>query len=101
MAPFLVTVLHLPVHAIAGAVLLTNFMVSLAGVTIYSMVPFFHGGPAPPDWLLGILFGVGGILGMNCGARFQHRLPAKSIKLILTAIASVVSARYILQFFTT
>lgn len=32
MAPFLVSVLHLPVHAVAGAVLLANFTISLAGM---------------------------------------------------------------------
>jgi len=99
MAPFLVTVLHLPVHAIAGAVLLANFVVSLAGVTIYSLVPFYQGVPAPPDWLLGTLFGVGGILGMNCGARFQRKVSAKAIKLILVVIVGLVASRYIVQYF--
>jgi hypothetical protein len=36
-----------------------------------------------PDWLLGALFGIGGFLGMYCGARLQKYFPARFIKLIL------------------
>ncbi len=98
LAPFLVTVLHLPVHAIAEAVLTVNFIISLAGVTIYSLAPISQGMTAPPDWLLGLLFGVGGLLGMNCGARFQKRFPATAIKLILASVICLVALKYILQF---
>ena len=49
MAPFLVSVLHLPVHAVAGAVLLANFTTSLAGMDFYSMIPLHQGATAPPD----------------------------------------------------
>jgi uncharacterized membrane protein YfcA len=43
IAPFLVTVIHLPVYAIAGAVLAANFMTLLAGVVFYSTIPLHQG----------------------------------------------------------
>ena len=100
IAPFLITVIHLPVYAVAGAVLAANFMTSLAGVLFYSTIPLYQGTATPPDWLLGILFGMGGALGMYCGAKWQHRMPERSIKLILLAIVFIISAKYVWQYFT-
>jgi uncharacterized membrane protein YfcA len=98
MAPFLITVIHLPVYAIAGSVLAANFMTSAAGVMFYSVIPFNHGAPVPPDWLLGVLFGAGGFLGMYCGAKFQLRAHERTIKLILVLIVFFVASKYILQY---
>ncbi len=98
LAPFLVTIIHLPVYAVAGAVLLANFITSLAGVVFYSTIPLHQGSAAPPDWLLGISFGLGGLLGMSCGAKWQRYLPERGIKLILVAIVFAVSAKYIWQY---
>ncbi len=75
IAPFLVTILHLPIYAVAGAVLSANFMTSLAGMIFYSTIPLHNGTTSPPDFLLGLLLGVGGLIGMYLGAKFQHRLP--------------------------
>jgi uncharacterized membrane protein YfcA len=68
IAPILITFFRLPVYAIAGAVLLGTFVSSLAGVTFYSLIPI-NEAVAAPDWLLGILFGAGGLMGMYLGAR--------------------------------
>ena len=97
IAPFLVTFFGLPVYAIAGAVLLGTFVSSLAGVTFYSLIPI-DGVVAAPDWLLGILFGAGGLLGMYLGARLQKYVPARWIKLMLGGVIMVVAAKYILRF---
>jgi len=51
------------------------------------------------DWLLGILFGIGGILGMYFGAKYQKHVPEKIIKLILALVIFTVSGEYIVQFF--
>ena len=64
IAPFCISVLNIPVFTVAGAVLLGNFMPSLAGLVFYSSIPLHNGLTAPPDWTLGLLFGLGGILGM-------------------------------------
>lgn len=96
IAPFCVSILGIPVFTIAGAVLLGNFMTSLAGLLFYSTIPLYNGHTAPPDWLLGILFGMGGILGMYFGAKSQKHIPEKFIKIILAFVIFVVSGKYIL-----
>ena len=97
IAPFLITVFQLPVYAVAGAVLLGTFASSVAGVTFYSMVPI-NGTVAGPDWLLGILFGAGGLAGMYFGAKMQKFTSEKWIKLILGLIVFIIAAKYILIF---
>ena len=99
IAPFLVTIMRLPIYAVAGAVLLANFLTSLAGVFFYSTIPLNQGQVAPPDWLLGVLFGVGGLTGMYCGAKWQRLMPEKMIKCILAIIIFIVSGKYIFQYF--
>jgi uncharacterized membrane protein YfcA len=98
IAPFLITFFKLPVYTIAGAVLLGTFTSSLAGVAFYSLIPV-NGIVAPPDWMLGILFGAGGLLGMYFGAKIQKYIPEKWIKLILGIIVFIIASRYILRFF--
>ena len=97
IAPFLITFFKLPVYAIAGAVLLGTFVSSLAGVTFYSLIPI-NGAVAAPDWLLGILFGAGGLMGMYLGARVQKYMPGRWIKLMLGGVILIVGSRYIFKF---
>ena len=97
IAPFLITVFQLPVYAVAGAVLLGTFVSSVAGVIFYSTVPI-NGAVAGPDWLLGILFGTGGLLGMYLGAKVQKFTSEKWIKLILGAVVFIVATKYFLIF---
>jgi uncharacterized membrane protein YfcA len=87
------------VYAIAGAVLLGTFVSSLAGVTFYSFIPI-NGAVAAPDWLLGILFGAGGPMGMYLGAKMQKYAPERWIKLMLGLVIVTVASRYIIKFFT-
>jgi uncharacterized membrane protein YfcA len=98
IAPFLITFFKLPVYAIAGAVLLGTFVSSAAGVAFYSLIPL-NGEVAPPDWMLGILFGTGGLLGMYFGAKMQKYVSEKWIKLILGIIVFIIASRYVLKFF--
>jgi uncharacterized membrane protein YfcA len=102
IAPFLVAFFGLPVYTIAGAALLATFITSIAGVIIYAgIAPFFaHAGLAiAPDWMLGVLFGAGGFVGMYCGARLQKYLPARIIKITLALIISFLAIRYISAIF--
>jgi uncharacterized membrane protein YfcA len=99
IAPFCVSILHIPVFTIAGPALFGTFMTSIAGVFFYSTIPLNSGQTAPPDWLLGFLFGVGGLLGMYLGARCQKYVPERMIKAILALVILVVSLKYIVQFF--
>jgi hypothetical protein len=52
-----------------------------------------------PDWMLGSLFGIGGFLGMYCGARLQKYFPARFIKLILILAILFLGVSYILALF--
>jgi len=99
IAPFCVAFLNIPVHTVAGAAIFGTFVTSVLGVAVYSTIPFYNGQPAPPDWLLGFLFGLGGLLGMYLGASCQRYVPERIIQGILALVIFTVSANYILQFF--
>lgn len=97
IAPFLITLFKLPVYTIAGAVLLGTFTSSAAGVAFYSLIPV-NGVVAAPDWILGFLFGIGGLSGMYFGAKMQKYISEKWIKLFLGIIVLIIASRYILRF---
>lgn len=97
IAPFCVSVMNLPVYTVAGAALFGTMVTSVAGIVFYSLVPL-NGVTAPPDWALGILFGLGGLAGMYLGARVQKKMPEKVIKGMLAGVILGVAGRYILQF---
>lgn len=100
LAPLCVTLFRLPVYVIAGAVLLGTVIASLAGILFYSLIPV-AGTVAPPDWLLGLLFGAGGLAGIYCGAKTQRHVPERWIKVMLGIIILTVAFRYLAQFFRT
>jgi len=100
VAPFFVAIVGLPIYTVAGAALMGTFITSLAGVIFYQfLAQFYPDMSVSPDWLLGGLFGAGGILGMYLGARTQKFVPAKSIKGILCVCILFVSGKYVLGFF--
>jgi len=102
IAPFLVTVFGLPVYTVAGAALLGTFLTSIVGVAFYSLIAPLYAASnlaVAPDWLLGGLFGLGGLVGMYLGARCQKYVPARAIKAILAAALLGLAGRYVWQFF--
>jgi uncharacterized membrane protein YfcA len=102
IAPFLIAIFRLPVYTIAGSTLLATFLTSIFGVTFYTIIAplYAHTGLAiAPDWKLGFLFGIGGLLGIYSGARLQKYFPAKAIKLILGVVILFLSVRYIINIF--
>ena len=100
VAPFFVTIVGLPVYTVAGAALMGTFITSVAGVIIYHfLAQFYIDISVSPDWLLGVLFGSGGIFGMYLGARTQKFVPARIIKSILCICVLFVAGKYILGFF--
>lgn len=99
IAPFLVTFFELPVYAVAGAALMATFVTSVAGVIFYQILALYYTHlPVAPDLLLGSLFGLGGILGIYCGARCQKYMPAPLIKLILCFCVMFVAITYVVSF---
>ncbi|MDO5675336.1 MAG: sulfite exporter TauE/SafE family protein [bacterium] len=101
IAPFLVSFCKLPIYTIGGATLMGTLVTSVAGVAFYTAIaPFYPQLAVAPDWLLGLLFGLGGMLGMYCGARCQKYVPAKLIKWLLAVIILLTASRYLLEFFS-
>ncbi len=100
IAPFFVAFFNLPVYTVAGAALMGTFVTSVAGVAFYQlMAPFYPHISVAPDWLLGIMFGLGGMVGMYLGARCQKFVPAKAIKWMLAGIILLTAGKYVLGFF--
>lgn len=52
-----------------------------------------------PDWPLGILFGIGGFVGMYLGAKTQKYVPQKIIKTIVGFAIMFLAIKYVSQFF--
>lgn len=100
IAPFCVAIFHLPVYTVAGAALMGTFLTSIAGVILYSFMPVKAGISTSPDWLLGVLFGIGGFAGMYLGARFQKFVPQRFIKVLLGLLIIFVALKYIIQYFS-
>jgi len=100
VAPFFVAIIGLPVYTVAGAALMGTFITSVAGVAFYHLLAAWYPEmQIAPDWLLGVLFGLGGLLGMYVGARTQKHVPARVIKAILCVCVIFVAAKYLIGFF--
>lgn len=102
LAPFYVSVLGLPVYTVAGAALAGTFLTSIAGVIFYhalALTPMAGQAAIAPDWTLGMLFGIGGLLGTYVGARLQKFLPDRLIRLILGVLVTCLAARYVVEYF--
>jgi uncharacterized protein len=99
ISPFCVTVFALPVYTVAGAALFGTFLTSIAGVVFYSTISIKPGVSTAPDWALGILFGLGGLLGMYCGARAQRFVPQSLIKAMMGIMMLFLASTYIIEYF--
>ncbi|MDI6715440.1 MAG: sulfite exporter TauE/SafE family protein [Actinomycetota bacterium] len=100
IAPFFVSFFRLPVYTVAGAALMGTFVTSVAGVAFYQAIaPLYPGMSVAPDLLLGLLFGIGGMIGMYFGARCQKYVPARAIKWMLSGIIIFTALKYALDFF--
>lgn len=93
MAPILLAFFKIPPYVFAGATLFGTFLTSVLGVIIFIL------GGIGPDFLLGTLFGIGGLFGIYLGAKFQKKLPQRFIGFLLTLVLFFISYRYILAFF--
>ena len=96
IVPFCISVFRLPVHAVAGAALAGTFATSVFGVVAYSLLPLPGGGYAVPDWWLGSLFGLGGVVGMYLGAACQRYLPQRALKGMLGTLLAGLGGFYLL-----
>lgn len=102
LSPYFVAIYQLPVHSIAGAMLLGTFLSSVAGVIVYmSVSPFFTpgGSVVMPDWYLGLAFGIGGAIGVYVGARMQRHVSPRVIKMVLVVALLWIAVQYIGGYF--
>ena len=102
LSPYLVAVYHLPVHSIAGAMLMSTWMTSVIGVIVYVVIGLWFspdGGLILPNWQLGLALGLGGVAGIYTGARLQRFMPANAIKVILILGLLLIALRYISGYF--
>ncbi len=94
IAPFCVAIFGIPVYAVAGAALASTLVTSIVGVILYSFLPTPTGLSTQPDWALGILFGLGGMVGMYLGARCQKFVPQKILKLLMGGLLVAIAIYY-------
>lgn len=99
IAPICVAIFHLPVYTIAGAALMGTFITSVAGALFFTIMPAMNSVSSLPDWPLGILFGLGGIVGIYLGAKSQRFVPQKFIKIMLGVVIMFIAIMYIVQYF--
>ncbi len=96
IAPFLVSVWNLPVQSISGAALFGTFLTSVVGVTFFWFLGLVGGVEnVSPNWLLGLWFGVGGLLGTYTGARLQRYVPPRLIEALLSLVAIGLGLSYV------
>ncbi len=93
LAPILVG-MGLGVAEVAPAALAATFLTSIAGVATYGILSFGTGGDVAPDWLLGLVLGLGGLAGSSLGARLQPRLPEALLRRGLGVLALGLGLHY-------
>jgi uncharacterized membrane protein YfcA len=89
--------LGLPVAAIAPAALTSTFLTSVVGAATYAVLSLTTPGDIAPEWLLGLLCGLGGLVGGYVGARLQPRVPEAALRLLLGLLAASLAALYFVQ----
>lgn len=100
LAPILVTMMGVPVYVVAGPAMLNTFVSSLGGIAAYALlgaIGVAGGDPLQPDWALGALLGVGGVLGISLGTRLQRFVSPRAIKLVLAGSIAIVIVRYTIE----
>jgi len=95
IVPLCLAFYGLPVHAIAGATLTATFLTSAIALAAYAWMPTPVGVAASPDWPLGLAFGAGGLAGAYLGARFQKRVPQRTLKAFLALLLLGLALRYL------
>jgi uncharacterized protein len=86
-----------PVPVVAPAALSSTFVTSIVGSGTYVVLSLVHSGSIAPDWTVGLLCGLGGLLGGYLGVRIQQHLPEKVLRVLLGSLAVAVGGLYALQ----
>ena len=93
LAPVLVG-LGYTVREVAPAALTATFLTSIVGVATFGVLSINAGGDIAADWMVGIALGLGGLVGGFLGARFQERVPERTLRRALGLLALGLGIRY-------
>jgi uncharacterized protein len=85
------------VAVVAPAALASTFVTSCVGVGSYALLSLGSSDHVAPDWPLGLICGVGGLIGGNLGARLQSRLPEVTLRRLLGTLAVALACAYVGQ----
>ncbi|MEU0483153.1 hypothetical protein ABZ260_28685 [Streptosporangium sp. NPDC006013] len=72
----------------------------MAGALTYAVLALSTPGDIAPEWGLGLLCGLGGLIGGYVGAHLQPRLPESVLRLLLGALAIALAGLYAAQALT-
>ncbi|MGV9279862.1 TSUP family transporter [Streptomyces sp. NPDC003730] len=87
----------MPVYRVAPAALAATFVTSVTGAAAFALLSLTGSGDIAPDWYLGLVCGLGGLIGGYLGAHLQPRLPETALRLLLGALATALGALYAVQ----
>jgi uncharacterized membrane protein YfcA len=87
----------MPVAVVAPAALASTFVTSVAGAAAFAVLGLTGRGEIAPDWEIGLLCGLGGLIGGYIGAHLQPHLPERALRLVLGGLAIAVSIMYAVQ----
>ena len=96
LGPILVGRGH-PVAQVAPAALTSTFVTSVAGAGTYALLGLAVDGDIAPEWGLGLLCGLGGLIGGYLGAHLQPRIPEHALRVLLGVLAAALALLYIQQ----
>ena len=88
----------MPVAIVAPAALASTFVTSVAGAAAFAVLGLTGRGDIAPDWTIGLLCGLGGLVGGYVGAHLQPRLPERGLRLVLGVLAVAVAIMYVVTY---
>ncbi|GII97329.1 TSUP family transporter [Sinosporangium siamense] len=92
--------LGVPLALVAPAALASTFLTSVAGAATYALLSLSTPGDIAPEWGLGLMCGLGGLIGGYLGAHLQPRLPEPALRFLLGALATALALLYFVQTLT-
>ncbi|KXK60625.1 hypothetical protein AWW66_17860 [Micromonospora rosaria] len=87
----------MPVAVVAPAALASTFVTSIAGAATFSALALTGRGDIAPEWGIGLLCGLGGLVGGYLGAHLQPHLPERALRCTLGALAVALAVLYAAQ----
>jgi uncharacterized protein len=88
----------LPTRIVAPAALTATFVTSVAGALTYMVMAVVRSSQhIAPEWAIGVLAGVGGLIGGYLGAWMQPKVPERVLRVVLGILALATALLYVWQ----